>query len=166
MTYDKELMGHGDISISFNELRSGYDLHLTLDHDLQKYAYDQLSGRNGAVVALEPSTGKVLALASYPDFAPDAASLEKNWNAIVEKENSPLLARATHGLYAPGSTYKIATAAAAYESGRSGEIFQDTGTFEQDGVKIDNYGKKCVKIFMNGKISLIILIGLIQGVPY
>lgn len=142
MTYDKELMGHGDITISFNELRSGYDLHLTIDHDLQKYAYDQLSGRNGAVVALEPSTGKVLALVSYPDFAPDAASLEKNWNAIVEKENSPLLARATHGLYAPGSTYKIATAAAAYESGRSGETFQDTGTFEQDGVKIDNYGKK------------------------
>ena len=142
MAYDKELLGHGDITINFNELRSGYDLHLTVDHDLQQYAYQQLGKRNGAVVALEPTTGKILAMVSYPDFAPDAASLEKNWNTIVEREDSPLLARATQGLYAPGSTYKIATATAAYESGRIGETFEDVGTFTQGGLEIDNYGKK------------------------
>ena len=142
MSYDKELLGHGDITINFNELRSGYDLHLTIDHDLQQYAYQQLNKRNGAVVAIEPSTGKVLAMVSYPDFAPDAVSLEKNWNTIVEREDAPLLARATQGLYPPGSTYKIATAAAAYETGRMGEIFEDTGTFTQGGLKVDNYGKK------------------------
>ncbi len=142
MAYDKELLGHGDITINFNELRSGYDLNLTIDHDLQQYAYQQLAGRNGAVVALEPSTGKVLCMVSYPDFAPDAKSLENNWSAIVEREDSPLLARATQGLYAPGSTYKIATAAAAYESGRMAETFQDTGVFERDGLKVANYGDK------------------------
>lgn len=142
MTYDRELLGHGDITINFNELRSGYDLNLTIDHDLQQYAYEQLNRRNGAVVALEPKTGKVLAMVSYPDFAPDAKSLEKNWNTIVEREDSPLLARATQGLYPPGSTYKIATAAAAYETGRIGETFEDTGTFTQGGLKVDNYGKK------------------------
>ena len=142
MAYDKELLGHGDITINFNELRSGYDLHLTVDHDLQQYAYQQLGKRRGAVVALEPETGKVLAMVSYPDFAPDAASLDKDWNTIVEREDSPLLARATQGLYAPGSTYKIATAAAAYETGRIAQTFEDTGTFTQGGLKIDNYGKK------------------------
>ncbi|MBR5152541.1 MAG: peptidoglycan glycosyltransferase [Clostridia bacterium] len=142
MAYDKELLGHGDITINFNELRSGYDLNLTIDHDLQQYAYSQLSGRNGAIVALEPATGKVLCMVSYPDFSPNAKTLEQNWSAIVEREDSPLLARATQGLYAPGSTYKIATAAAAYESGRMAETFQDTGVFEQDGMKVANYGEK------------------------
>lgn len=52
MNYDKQLLGQGDIAISFNELRSGYDLNLTIDDDLQQYAYDQLDGREGAVVAL------------------------------------------------------------------------------------------------------------------
>ncbi len=66
MAFDKELLGHGDISISFNELRSGYDLNLTIDNDLQRYAYDQLAKRRGAVVALEPSTGRILAMVSYP----------------------------------------------------------------------------------------------------
>ncbi len=142
MTYDKELLGHGDIAISFNELRSGYDLNLTIDHGLQQYAYDQLGGRKGAVVALEPKTGRILAMVSCPDFDPNAASLEANWNAIVEREDSPLLARATQGLYPPGSTYKIATAVAAYEIGKIGETFDDTGAFEKGGLKVENYGGK------------------------
>lgn len=142
MAYDKELLGNGDITINFNELRSGYDLYLTVDDELQQYAYQQLGKRNGAVVALEPKTGKVLAMVSYPDFDPSAESLEKNWSGIVEREDSPLLARATQGLYPPGSTYKIATAAAAYDTGRIAETFDDTGTFTQGGLKVDNYGKK------------------------
>ncbi|MBO5364659.1 MAG: peptidoglycan glycosyltransferase [Clostridia bacterium] len=142
MLYDKELLGHGDITISFNELRSGYDLNLTIDHSLQQYAYDQLGNRQGAVVALEPATGRILALVSRPDFDPAAESLEQNWNAIVEQENSPLLARATQGLYPPGSTYKIATTTAAYEKGLIGTTFEDTGLFEKDGLKVSNYGEK------------------------
>ncbi len=142
MTYDKELLGHGDIAISFNELRSGYDLNLTIDHNLQQYAYNQLGGRKGAVVALEPQTGRILAMVSCPDFDPNAGSLEANWNAIVEREDSPLLARATQGLYPPGSTYKIATAAAAYETGKIGETFDDPGAFEKGGLKVENYGGK------------------------
>lgn len=142
MSYDKQLLGHGDISITFGELRSGYDLNLTIDNELQEYAYKQLGGRNGAIVALEPSTGKVLSMVSLPDFEPDAKSLETSWGSIVEKEDSPLLPRATQGLYPPGSTYKIVTAAAAYESGRTGEVFDDNGRFEKDGLKVDNYGGK------------------------
>ncbi len=140
MTYDKELLGHGDINISFNELRSGYDLNLTIDNDLQKYAYDQLGGRRGAVVALEPSTGRVLAMVSYPDFEPSASKLEENWRSIVEREDSPLLARATGGLYPPGSTYKIVTAATAYSAGYAEKYFDDDGTFEAGSLEVENYG--------------------------
>lgn len=142
MSYDKELLGHGDISISFNELRSGYDLNLTIDNDLQSYAYNQLNGRKGAIVALEPSTGKILAMVSYPDFDPSAAALEENWKYIVEREDAPLLARATGGLYAPGSTYKIVTASTAFSAGYAEKAFEDDGAFELPGLKVENYGGK------------------------
>lgn len=142
MKYDRELLGKGDINISFNELRSGYDLNLTIDNDLQNYAYNQLGGRRGAVVALEPSTGKILAMVSYPDFDPSAKSLEESWKYIVEREDSPLLARATNGLYAPGSTYKIVTASSAYMAGYDSTTFDDQGAFEADGLKVENYDGK------------------------
>lgn len=149
MTYDKELLGHGDISISLGNLRSGYDLHLTIDHTLQEYAYQQLNGRQGAVVALEPSTGRILSMVSFPDFEPDAERLEQNWSSIVEQENAPLLSRATQGLYPPGSTYKIATTAAAYEKRLTNQTFEDIGVFEKDGLKIKNYNETA-----HGTISL------------
>ncbi len=142
MKYDKELLGHGDINISFNELRSGYDLHLTIDNSLQSYAFDSLGKRKGAIVAIEPSTGKVLAMVSYPDFDPNADSLEKSWSYIVEREDAPLLSRATNGLYPPGSTYKIATATTAYTAGYADDTFEDNGAFKLDGLKVDNYGGK------------------------
>lgn len=140
MKYDKQLLGHGDINITFNELRSGYDLNLTIDNDLQEYAYKQLDGRRGAIVAIEPETGKILAMVSYPDFDPSTDAIEKNWKYIVEKEDSPLLARATGGLYPPGSTYKIVTAATAYNAGYSDKTFEDNGVFKQGGLKVSNYG--------------------------
>ena len=142
MKYDRELLGKGDISISFNEMRSGYDLNLTIDNDLQKYAYEKLARRNGAVVALEPSTGKILAMVSYPDFNPSAQSLEESWKYIVESENAPLLSRATNGLYPPGSTYKIVTASTAYSAGYNSKTFNDEGVFEINGLKVENYGGK------------------------
>lgn len=141
MAYDEQLLGKGDIAITFNELRSGYDLNLTIDNNLQKYAYDQMKGRRGAVVAMDPQTGKILAMVSLPDFDPSAENLEKNWNTIVEKEDSPLLARSTMGLYPPGSTYKIVTASAAYNNGKANETFEDNGVFEQEDVTVYNYGK-------------------------
>ena len=140
MKYDKQLLGHGDINITFNELRSGYDLNLTIDNDLQEYAYKQLDGRRGAIVAIEPETGKILAMVSYPDFDPSTDAIEKNWMYIVAREDSPLLARATGGLYPPGSTYKIVTAATAYNAGYSDKTFEDNGVFKQGGLKVSNYG--------------------------
>lgn len=81
----------------------------TLDPLLQQTAYDLLGDRRGAVVAMEPDTGKVLAMVSKPDYDPNTIS--EDWEALTTDANGEarLLNRATQGLYAPGSTFKILT---------------------------------------------------------
>lgn len=85
----------------------GDNVVTTLDVDLQSAAYNALGDNKGAVVIMEPSTGKVLAMVSKPSFDPN--SVAANWDALNSDENSVLLNRATQGLYAPGSTFKIVT---------------------------------------------------------
>ena len=81
----------------------------SLNADLQTTAYNSLGDRRGAVVVLEPSTGRILAMVSKPDFDPN--SIEENWEWLVSDEtNSSLLNRATQGQYPPGSTFKVVTA--------------------------------------------------------
>lgn len=92
----------------------GNSIVLTVDKRLQEIAYDYLDGKKGAIVALEPSTGKILAMASTPTY--DSGTVGQNWEELnSDEDNSPLLNRATQGLYPPGSTFKIVTAATGYE---------------------------------------------------
>lgn len=90
----------------------GADLSLTLDADLQDLAYRLLAGRRGAIVALDPRTGAVLALASSPSFNPNNLAGEMA-RIAARPGGSPLLNRAIQGVYPPGSTLKPVTAAAA-----------------------------------------------------
>lgn len=100
----------------------------TLNANLQTVAYNALGDRKGAVVAIEPSTGKILAMVSKPDFDPNTIS--ENWDSLVSDEtNSSLLNRATSGQYPPGSTFKIITALA---------YFRDKGTL--NGFSFDCQG--------------------------
>ncbi len=81
----------------------------TLDVDLQKIAYDSLGIYSGAVIVSEPSTGRILAMVSKPDFDPN--EIDAIWDDLInDKESSVLLNRVTQGLYPPGSTFKIVTA--------------------------------------------------------
>ena len=83
----------------------------TLDADLQEAAYQALGDKKGAVVAMEPKTGKILAMVSHPDFDPN--SIGEIWEDLVDNDSSTVLVnRATQGLYPPGSTFKIITALA------------------------------------------------------
>ena len=92
-----------------NEKLVGDSLILTLDSRLQQAAYNALSVYKGAVVVMEPSTGKILAMVSKPDFDPN--DMEAQWEILnADDAHSPLLNRATQGLYPPGSTFKILTA--------------------------------------------------------
>lgn len=100
-----------------NEQFYGYDVYLTLDTVLQKKAFELLGDQKGAVVALEPSTGKVLAMVSKPSYDPnlleDVVEGELTYFDKIgaDEANSPLLNRATAGLYPPGSTFKLVTGA-------------------------------------------------------
>ncbi len=85
----------------------GDNVVTTLDVAAQEAAYDALGGYNGAVVALEPSTGKVVAMVSKPDYDPN--SVGENWDTLTADDSSVLVNRATQGLYVPGSTFKIVT---------------------------------------------------------
>lgn len=87
----------------------GDNVVTTLNVDLQKVAYDSLGLYRGAVIVTEPSTGRILAMVSKPDFDPN--KIEAIWDQLLEdKESGVLLNRATQGLYPPGSTFKIVTA--------------------------------------------------------
>ncbi|MEU6771666.1 penicillin-binding protein 2 [Streptomyces sp. NPDC046759] len=104
--------------------QQGGNVVTTLNAAAQKAAYDGLSqrGGKGAVVALEPSTGKILALASYPSYDPSSFSGysdkdAKAWNTLKNSKAEPMLNRALRETYPPGSTFKVVTAAAALENG-------------------------------------------------
>ena len=92
-----------------NQKNTGDSVITTLNADLQSTAYNALGDRRGAVVAIEPSTGKILVELSKPDFDPN--TIAENWELLVSDENnSSLLNRATNGAYPPGSTFKVVTA--------------------------------------------------------
>jgi peptidoglycan glycosyltransferase len=97
------------------------DLVLSLDLRLQRAAVEALGSAHGAVVALEPSTGRVLAMVSSPTFDPNRVVDPRRGSRYMlrlrESPDSPLLNRATQGLYVPGSVFKIVTAAAGIGSG-------------------------------------------------
>ena len=88
----------------------GDDVYTTLDPELQQAAWAALGDRRGAVIAMEPDTGKILAMVSKPGYDPN--TLAQDWEVLNADEGgqSPLLNRAAQGLYPPGSTFKIVTA--------------------------------------------------------
>ncbi len=108
----------------------------SLNARLQATAYYALGDRRGAVMAMEPKTGRILAMVSKPDFDPN--TIPQNWDYLVHDENdSSLLNRATNGAYPPGSTFKIVTALdylrnkgsfEGYSFDCEGEITQDDHT--------------------------------------
>lgn len=87
----------------------GDSVYSTLDLKLQKVAYDAMGMYKGAIIVTEPSTGKILAMVSKPDF--DPAEVQYKWDELInDKESSVLLNRVTQGKYPPGSTFKVITA--------------------------------------------------------
>lgn len=102
----------------------GASVELTLDAAAQEAAWKALDGRRGAVVALDPETGAVLAMVSAPSYDPnvlashDTGAVSKAWTALNEDPERPLTNRAIGGdLYPPGSVFKLVVASAALESG-------------------------------------------------
>lgn len=114
-----DALGHEKRMISVDKPQVGNDVYLTIDFRLQKLAEDLLGEEAGAIVALDPQTGDILALASRPSFDPNALSRGLRadvWNDILRDERHPLTNRAIQGQYPPGSTFKIIMAAAALDT--------------------------------------------------
>ncbi|MDI6871343.1 MAG: penicillin-binding transpeptidase domain-containing protein [Bacillota bacterium] len=116
------------------------DLRTTFRLRVQQAAEQAMDGRRGAVVALDPRTGEVLALVSLPGFAPDR--VDRDWETLRQRPDSPLLNRALAGLYPPGSAFKPAVALAALEAGetRPGEPFVCPGRRTVRGQTIADLG--------------------------
>jgi len=102
------------------EKNIGDNVVTTLDSVLQKTAYNALGSYKGAVLVMEASTGKVLAMVSKPTFNPN--SIEEDWEWLTTDENSTLLNRAMQGAYAPGSIFKVIT---TLEYMRENAAYQD-----------------------------------------
>ncbi|WP_026449375.1 peptidoglycan D,D-transpeptidase FtsI family protein [Actinopolyspora mortivallis] len=130
---EREVLNGNADSLALNRLRGmltgrdkqGGNVELTLDPRMQRTAYQQLAddGVRGSVVALNPSNGEILAMASSPSYDPNrlaTLSSEKQqqaWEELSDAPHDPMINRATSTLYPPGSTFKLITAAAALETG-------------------------------------------------
>lgn len=133
------------------EKNIGDNVVTTLNYDIQKAAYDAMGSAQGAVVVMEPSTGKLLAMVSKPDY--NANDMETVWEKATAEDSteSMLVNRATQGLYAPGSTFKILT---VLEYMRENSDYQSYSyTCESEGV-FNSVSIHCAKQVSHGKVTL------------
>ncbi|MBS4753229.1 penicillin-binding protein 2 [Nocardioides sp. zg-ZUI104] len=156
---DSRLFVNRLVDLLKGDTNQGGNVVLTLDADAQKAAYSSLRDTvgpegEGAVVAIQPKTGRILAMASYPSYDPnelashDRETREKAYDRLSDDDHQPLLNRAIQTRLFPGSTFKIVTAAAAIEAGLynaddrvpSGATWQAPGTRGENNV-IDNEGR-------------------------
>jgi penicillin-binding protein A len=121
--YDDDLSGRNSELGSLIDRLSGSEqegdnLLTSLDPGAQRVALQQLGGRKGAVVALDPKTGAIKVMASVPGYDPNTVKSQSQFNALNRDRDSPLFNRTTQSGYPPGSTFKVVTAIAAIDSGR------------------------------------------------
>jgi penicillin-binding protein 2 len=132
-------LGRNQGEVSRREPDKGKDLTLTLDFALQKKAEELLEGKEGAIIVLDPQTGEILALASYPTYDPNKfinRFTSDEWLDLVNSPAFPLENRAIRGLYSPGSVFKLTMALGALDLG----LINERTSFFCSG-KIQIYGK-------------------------
>ena len=122
----------------------GNNVVLTLDPELQRIAYDDLAATatgRGSAMAIDPKSGEILALVSYPSYEPN--NIDENFPELVDDPATPLFNRATQSLYPPGSTFKVITSAAALKAGvRPSDEFFDPGFLDTPGYRVVNYQRR------------------------
>jgi cell division protein FtsI/penicillin-binding protein 2 len=135
---DKILTGDDDrlffrrtVDILTGKEKQGGDVVTTLSSAAQKAAFEGLGDKKGAVAAIDPQTGAILALASTPSYDPSSVAGnsktdEKNWVTLKNDKDEPMLNRALRQTYPPGSAFKVVTAAAALENGLYSSIDDKT----------------------------------------
>ncbi|MER5727722.1 penicillin-binding transpeptidase domain-containing protein [Streptomyces sp. NPDC002138] len=132
---DDRLFFDRTIGMFTGEKKQGGNVVTTLNADAQKAAFTALGNKKGAVAAIDPRTGAILALASTPSYDPstfagNSKADEKAWVTLKDSEDKNLVNRALRETYPPGSTFKVVTAAAALENGVVSDINAPTDTPE------------------------------------
>ena len=120
----------------------GHDLRLTLDNDIQRAAELALGDANGAVVAMDPRNGEILAMVSHPSFDPNAFAVKigrSDWNKLITDPAHPLMNKAIQDQLAPGSTFKIIMSVAGLQEG----VAQDLKVFCHKGGTFYGHFFKC-----------------------
>ncbi len=117
-----EVDANGKVSQSIQrvEPQPGFNLHLTLDNRLQQVAEEAFQGRSGALIAVHPSTGEILAMVSQPTYDPNQFSRRmtpEQWRGLISNPHHPMQNKGLQGQYPPGSIFKLVTALAALEKG-------------------------------------------------
>lgn len=163
---DKILTGNDDrlffdrtIGMFTGEKKQGGNVVTTLNPAAQKAAYEKLGNRKGAVAAIDPRTGAILALVSTPSYDPssfagNSKTDEKAWVTLKDSEDKNLVNRALRETYPPGSTFKVVTAAAALEHGVVQDINAPTDTPEPyilpgTRTQLPNHAGGCEKATLN-----------------
>ncbi len=143
----------GGLTGLFGEADPTGEVVLTLRDDMQRLSKELLGDKRGSVVALDPRSGEILSLWSYPSFDPnllsshDTVAVNDAWIALGDEPGKPLLAKTHREIYFPGSTFKVITAAAALEDGiatNAQPVFEPTDTYTPPLTTkaITNFGDK------------------------
>ena len=131
-----------------NEKKMGDNVITTIRYDLQEVAYKALGNYDGAIIVMEPSTGKILSMVSKPTYNPN--TIDKDWESL--QEGSALYNRATQGQYTPGSIFKMMTLLAYMESNPD---TYDTYSYECTGkITIQNKTIHCASKTKHGMVDL------------
>ncbi|MFB6615262.1 peptidoglycan D,D-transpeptidase FtsI family protein [Streptomyces sp. NPDC085524] len=161
---DDRLFFDRTIGMFTGEKKAGGNVVTTLNPAAQKAAYDKLGNKKGAVAAIDPRTGAILALVSTPSYDPsrfagNSKADEKAWVELKDSEDKNLVNRALRETYPPGSTFKVVTAAAALENGVVSDINAPTDTPEPyilPGTKTPmvNHANGCEKASLNDALKV------------
>ncbi len=139
--------------LGIEEPRPGTDIYLTMDLDVQTAAEEGLGDRAGAVVAMDPNSGEIFALASHPNYDPNLfprGISPKDWVRLMNDPSHPLYNRAIQSVYPPGSTFKVIVSLAGLETG---VIKLDDKVTCRGGLKLGNHTFRCWKKEGHGPIS-------------
>jgi cell division protein FtsW (lipid II flippase) len=126
----------------------GDNARLTIDLGLQETAARALGTRKGSIVAIDPRTGAIRAMVSFPRYS--LHRIDERWDELVKDRSQPLLFPATHGVYPPGSTFKVVTAAVALDSG---VVTPETRFSCPGAASIGNYTWNCYHGHAHGRIT-------------
>lgn len=142
----KSNLGLNEVISIINPGKIGNNLTLTVDSGLQKLSRKLLQDKRGTIITMNPSNGEILSMVSMPDF--NVNTISEDWSFVSVDEESPLLNRATQGLYAPGSVFKIVTAVSILENNIESD-YSCSGSIEIDGYVINDFNGK-----IHGEIGL------------